>query len=163
MNGSVTLAKSLVDMLNNATIPAGTGMSSFSLFKVLYDRLCNTRMLTQKPHAHTEVVISPPAIYIDRVRQSLKKEIGVAAQNSYVKASGAYTGEIRQVVEREGDGGKNSSYEISDGRNLSAWEMMLTLSLFHHTIALSNSRTWVLIGSSLVTLSVVNTLRNPTT
>ncbi|KAI7885253.1 triosephosphate isomerase [Lichtheimia hyalospora FSU 10163] len=65
MNGSVTLVNTLVDMLNNATIPAGT-----------------------------EVVISPPAIYVDRVRQALKKDIGVAAQNSYVKPSGAYTGEI---------------------------------------------------------------------
>jgi triosephosphate isomerase len=43
----------------------------------------------------TEVVVAPPALYIDRVRANLKKEIGVAAQNSYVKASGAYTGEIR--------------------------------------------------------------------
>lgn len=42
-----------------------------------------------------EVVVAPPAIYVDRVRQTLKKEIGVAAQNAYVKPSGAYTGEIR--------------------------------------------------------------------
>lgn len=43
----------------------------------------------------SEVVVAPPAIYLDRVRQTLKKEIGVAAQNSYLKPSGAYTGEIR--------------------------------------------------------------------
>lgn len=43
----------------------------------------------------TEVVVAPPALYVDRVRQQLKKEYGVAAQNSYVKPSGAYTGEIR--------------------------------------------------------------------
>lgn len=37
MNGSVTLAKSLVDMLNNATIPAGTGMSyRFLYFVIVY-------------------------------------------------------------------------------------------------------------------------------
>ncbi|KAG2223368.1 hypothetical protein INT45_002863 [Circinella minor] len=65
MNGSVSLVKTLVDMLNGASVPAGT-----------------------------EIVVAPPAIYVDRVRQTLKKEIGVAAQNSYVKASGAYTGEI---------------------------------------------------------------------
>lgn len=53
----------------------------------------DTRLLTPIP-IYTEVVISPPAIYVDRVRQALKKDIGVAAQNSYVKASGAYTGEI---------------------------------------------------------------------
>ncbi|KAG0166554.1 triosephosphate isomerase [Apophysomyces sp. BC1015] len=66
MNGSVAQVKSLVEQLNNTAIPSGT-----------------------------EVVVSPPAIYVDRVRQALKKEIGVAAQNSYVKPSGAYTGEIR--------------------------------------------------------------------
>ncbi|KAG0176583.1 triosephosphate isomerase [Apophysomyces sp. BC1034] len=65
MNGSVAQVKSLVEQLNNTAIPSGT-----------------------------EVVVSPPAIYVDRVRQALKKEIGVAAQNSYVKPSGAYTGEI---------------------------------------------------------------------
>lgn len=42
----------------------------------------------------TEVVVAPPALYVDRVAQGLKKEIKVAAQNTYVKASGAYTGEI---------------------------------------------------------------------
>lgn len=41
-----------------------------------------------------EVVVAPPALYVDRVNQGLKKEIKVAAQNTYIKASGAYTGEI---------------------------------------------------------------------
>ncbi|KAI7867290.1 triosephosphate isomerase [Spinellus fusiger] len=65
MNGSLTQVKALVKQLNEYAIPTGT-----------------------------EVVVSPPSIYVDRVRQELKSEIGVAAQNSYVKASGAYTGEI---------------------------------------------------------------------
>ncbi|ORZ16418.1 triosephosphate isomerase [Absidia repens] len=65
MNGSVEQVKSLVEGLNKINVPA-----------------------------QTEVVVAPPALYIDRVRSALKKEIGVAAQNSYVKASGAYTGEI---------------------------------------------------------------------
>lgn len=154
MNGSVTLAKSLVDMLNNATIPAGTGMLYHSLFERSF--MHDTRLLTSTP-MYTEVVISPPAIYVDRVRQALKKEIGVAAQNSYVKASGAYTGEIRQVIDRE-MAGKNrhtrSVMEISQCKGI----LIDTFS-----IALNNSRTWVLIGSSLVTLNVVNTLRNLTT
>lgn len=42
----------------------------------------------------TEVVVAPPALYIDRVNQAVKKEIKVAAQNTYTKASGAYTGEL---------------------------------------------------------------------
>ncbi|KAI8065130.1 triosephosphate isomerase [Gongronella butleri] len=65
MNGSVAQVKALVDGLNGVDIPNAT-----------------------------EVVVAPPAIYVDRVRSNLKKDIGVAAQNSYVKASGAYTGEI---------------------------------------------------------------------
>ncbi|KAF7723704.1 triosephosphate isomerase [Apophysomyces ossiformis] len=65
MNGSVAQVKTLVEGLNGINVPA-----------------------------NTEVVVAPPAIYVDRVRQALKKEIGVAAQNSYVKPSGAYTGEI---------------------------------------------------------------------
>ncbi|CAO3637371.1 unnamed protein product [Cunninghamella blakesleeana] len=65
MNGSVAQVKSLVEGLNGINIPS-----------------------------QTEVVVAPPAIYVDRVRAGLKKEIGVAAQNSYVKPSGAYTGEI---------------------------------------------------------------------
>lgn len=65
MNGSLSQVDSLVEILNKASIPS-----------------------------NTEVVVAPPAIYIDRVRQAVKKEIEVAAQNCYYKASGAFTGEI---------------------------------------------------------------------
>ncbi|KAG2208169.1 hypothetical protein INT46_005844 [Mucor plumbeus] len=65
MNGSVKQAKELVELLNGFEVPA-----------------------------NTEVVVAPPALYVDRVNQGLKKEIKVAAQNTYTKASGAYTGEI---------------------------------------------------------------------
>jgi triosephosphate isomerase len=42
------------------------------------------------------VVIAPPAIYIEQVRNSIrKKNIKVAAQNAYKAAEGAFTGEIR--------------------------------------------------------------------
>ncbi|KAF9364340.1 triosephosphate isomerase [Mortierella sp. NVP85] len=41
-----------------------------------------------------EVVISPPFVYLGQVRQAVRKEIGVAGQNCYSKASGAYTGEV---------------------------------------------------------------------
>ncbi|RHZ88036.1 hypothetical protein Glove_26g185 [Diversispora epigaea] len=41
-----------------------------------------------------EVVIAPPAIYLDFVRKSVRKEIEVAAQNAYKVSKGAYTGEI---------------------------------------------------------------------
>ncbi|KAI8977215.1 triosephosphate isomerase [Mycotypha africana] len=65
MNGSVEQVKKLVEMLNGFNVPA-----------------------------NTEVVVAPPALYLDRVHQNIKKEIKVAAQNTYIKASGAYTGEL---------------------------------------------------------------------
>ncbi|KAK7754245.1 triosephosphate isomerase [Diatrype stigma] len=44
--------------------------------------------------SNTETVIAPPALYLLQVRELLKKEIGVAAQNVYDKPNGAFTGEI---------------------------------------------------------------------
>eukprot|EP00914_Ancora_sagittata_P023815 GHVO01047114.1.p1 GENE.GHVO01047114.1~~GHVO01047114.1.p1 ORF type:complete len:250 (-),score=37.13 GHVO01047114.1:151-900(-) len=42
----------------------------------------------------TEVVVSPPAPYLDYVRQKLDKRIGVSAQNCYKAEKGAFTGDI---------------------------------------------------------------------
>jgi len=52
-------------------------------------------------HHETEVVIAPPSIYLIPVKESVRKEIQVAAQNCYFKDSGAYTGEIspKQLVD----------------------------------------------------------------
>jgi len=49
----------------------------------------------------TEVVIAPPAIYLISVKESVRKEVQVAAQNCYFKESGAFTGEIspKQLVD----------------------------------------------------------------
>ncbi|KAG9293675.1 hypothetical protein G9A89_019012 [Geosiphon pyriformis] len=44
--------------------------------------------------SNVEVVIAPPAIYLDQVRKTVRKNIGVAAQNAFNATSGAYTGEI---------------------------------------------------------------------
>ena len=41
-----------------------------------------------------EVVIAPPSLYLLPLQQILRKEIKIAAQNSYLKTSGAFTGEI---------------------------------------------------------------------
>eukprot|EP00918_Siedleckia_nematoides_P097741 GHVU01214094.1.p1 GENE.GHVU01214094.1~~GHVU01214094.1.p1 ORF type:complete len:272 (+),score=34.47 GHVU01214094.1:68-817(+) len=46
----------------------------------------------------TEVVVSPPTIYIDYVRQKLDKQIGVAAQNCYKAEKGAFTGDISPAM-----------------------------------------------------------------
>ena len=41
------------------------------------------------------MVVAAPALYVAFAREKIKKEIGIAAQNCYKVASGAFTGEIR--------------------------------------------------------------------
>jgi triosephosphate isomerase len=47
--------------------------------------------------AFTEVIVSPPSLYLIPLKEIIRKEIQVAAQNCYFKDSGAFTGEIRLV------------------------------------------------------------------
>lgn len=50
---------------------------------------------TRSAHrSHPEVVIAPPALYLQEVLRTVNKPVQVAAQNAYHKASGAFTGEI---------------------------------------------------------------------
>lgn len=42
----------------------------------------------------TEVVIAPPTIYVIPLKDILRQDVKVAAQNCYFKSSGAFTGEI---------------------------------------------------------------------
>ncbi|KEZ41570.1 hypothetical protein SAPIO_CDS7740 [Scedosporium apiospermum] len=65
MNGTVSSIKEIVSNLNNATLDP-----------------------------EVEVVVAPPALYLLLVRDTLRKDIEVAAQNAYDKPCGAYTGEI---------------------------------------------------------------------
>ncbi|KAG5661556.1 hypothetical protein KAF25_005678 [Fusarium avenaceum] len=64
-NGSKSSIKEIVDNLNNADLDK-----------------------------NAEVVVSPPALYLPLVRETLRKEIEVAAQNVFDKPNGAFTGEI---------------------------------------------------------------------
>lgn len=43
------------------------------------------------------MVISPSPIYLLHTQSTLRKEVKVAAQNCYLKSSGAFTGEVRCV------------------------------------------------------------------
>lgn len=43
---------------------------------------------------NTEVVVSPPAIYLEYTRSKLNSKIGVAGQNCYKLEKGAFTGDI---------------------------------------------------------------------
>ena len=45
-----------------------------------------------------EVVVAPPGIYLQYVRQKLPSTIGVASQNCYKESKGAFTGETRQAL-----------------------------------------------------------------
>merc|ERR1712169_93643 len=65
MNGSNSSIKEIVNNLNSASLDP-----------------------------NTEVVVSPPSIFLQTVRESLNRKIGVAAQNVFYKPNGAYTGEI---------------------------------------------------------------------
>lgn len=49
-------------------------------------------------NADTEVVVGVPALYIDFVRSNLPTSVGVAAQNCYKTAKGAFTGEISPAM-----------------------------------------------------------------
>lgn len=48
-----------------------------------------------------EVVCGSPSIYLDFVRSKLDAKFGVAAQNCYKTAKGAFTGEIRYVCSKK--------------------------------------------------------------
>ncbi|KHN99617.1 triosephosphate isomerase [Metarhizium album ARSEF 1941] len=65
MNGTVSSIKEIVENLNKATLDP-----------------------------EVEVVVSPPALYLQLVRDSLRSSVEVAAQNVFDKPCGAFTGEI---------------------------------------------------------------------
>lgn len=62
----------------------GDKASIDGIIKFLNEGGCNPK---------TDVVVGPPTIYLDYVRQKLDKRIGVAAQNCYKADKGAFTGD----------------------------------------------------------------------
>ena len=46
------------------------------------------------PLPYIEVVVAPPALFLQLVRDTIRKDIEVSAQNVYDKPNGAFTGEI---------------------------------------------------------------------
>lgn len=76
---------SLVEGLNKAELDPTTG----EYHKIHSDHF-------QLSVSIPEVVIAPPTIYLIPVKDSIRKDIKIAAQNCYFKESGAFTGEIRQ-------------------------------------------------------------------
>lgn len=49
---------------------------------------------------YVEVVVAPPSVYLGYVRDKLPETVGVAAQNCYKVEKGAFTGEIRYILEK---------------------------------------------------------------
>lgn len=76
--------QALVKILNDADIDPETGAP-------------NGRGLYTIAYIYAEVVIAPPALYLIPLAETIRKDIKVAAQNSYIKNSGAFTGETRSV------------------------------------------------------------------
>ncbi|KAF9155657.1 hypothetical protein BG015_009102 [Linnemannia schmuckeri] len=71
MNGSRAFLQDLVENLNRADLDSNVG--------------------NEEVHP---IFISPPSLYIEHVRQNLRKDIAVGGQNCFWKSSGAFTGEI---------------------------------------------------------------------
>lgn len=57
-----------------------------------------TTLNTASLNEETEVVCGAPSIYLDFARSNLDPKIGVAAQNCYKVAKGAFTGEISPAM-----------------------------------------------------------------
>lgn len=53
-----------------------------------------TDLNSAKLESDVDVVVSPPFVYIDQVKNSLTDKIDIAGQNSWIGKGGAYTGEI---------------------------------------------------------------------
>jgi triosephosphate isomerase len=51
-----------------------------------------------------EVLVAPPALYLDFVRQKLNSNIHVAAQNCYKLEKGAFTGDISPAMIKDNGG-----------------------------------------------------------
>ncbi|KAH9925782.1 Triosephosphate isomerase [Fomitopsis serialis] len=69
----------------NFKMNPGTQEQKKTIVKVLNDATLDPAV---------EVVIAPPAIWLITLREILRGDVKVSAQNSYFKASGAFTGEI---------------------------------------------------------------------
>ncbi|KAJ8320213.1 hypothetical protein KUTeg_001800 [Tegillarca granosa] len=74
---------------------------------------------------NTEVVVSPPAVYLDYTRSKLNPKIGVAGQNCYKVEKGAFTGDIRNVFgESDELIGEKVAYALSQDK-VSNWDKVV--------------------------------------
>jgi hypothetical protein len=85
---SIAKKKEILAVLNEATLDPAVGARAapFAL---------SVHKMTSR---HAEVVVAPPTLYLLPLKEIARKEIALAAQNCYSKASGAFTGEIRCAI-----------------------------------------------------------------
>jgi triosephosphate isomerase len=77
--------ESIISVLNSADLDSTTG----ACFSCICETFCSQRF--------AEIVIAPPSLYLIPLKDTVRSELQVSAQNCYFKDSGAFTGEIRQV------------------------------------------------------------------
>jgi triosephosphate isomerase (TIM) len=66
-----------------------------NLTKASIAELCATFNAAAPPlGSDVEVVVAPPAVYLSATRDALRPDFGVAAQNAWLGAGGAYKGEV---------------------------------------------------------------------
>ena len=89
-NGSVKSLQTLIDTFNGASLPAKDAVGAHMC--------CPEPAVHTQPETSTrvaEVVVAPTALHMGLAKERLTKSIQLAAQNCWVKGSGAYTGEVR--------------------------------------------------------------------
>lgn len=93
MNGDKKSIAEIVDFLTKGPLDPNTG------------KFCHAQVRILFKFWYLEVVCGVPAIYLEHARNVLPKTIGVAAQNCYKVAKGAFTGEISpaQIIDNGGD------------------------------------------------------------
>ncbi|KAK6136685.1 hypothetical protein DH2020_029513 [Rehmannia glutinosa] len=90
-NGTKDSISKLVSDLNSATLESDVVSTSVLLIPVI-QLLANISNVL--PSTITDVVVAPPFVYIDQVKNSLTDRIEIAAQNCWTGKGGAFTGEI---------------------------------------------------------------------
>lgn len=65
-----------------------------NLNKASIAALCATLNEGPSLDDQVDVVVAPPSVYLESVRSQLRSDFGISAQNTWVSAGGAFTGEL---------------------------------------------------------------------
>lgn len=108
MNGTMQSSLELVAMLNGMSVGPDVGAprcpSSLAARRHLTlttPGICGAMTVGVGVGGTAEVVVAPPSVYVARVREALRADIGVAAQNCWTELHGAFTGETSAAMLRD--------------------------------------------------------------